>query len=355
MRLGQVFVRGALALAEIGNGVQPEPVDAGIQPALHHLDEGAHNARIVEVEVGLVGEETMPVKGAGLRVPGPVGFLGVGEDDARALVFLVGVAPDIPIASARTRRAAARALEPVVLVGGVIDDEFGDHAQTAPLRFLDEALEILHRPKIGIDRAVVGDVVAVITTGGRIERQQPQCGDAEILEIRQLLGQACEIADAVIVAVGESLDVELVDDGVLVPELIHDLGSLGLLGIDRRQNIHGVRLYARQRNKSAGSRSGSIRNLIPPHSMRDCSPVRRFSSAVTWRRSPPTSMTRSPSGNQNSRAWRDSAMTATTMLAGSAASFAKAIVSPSSMPRKRRWVVSWSALFSFRRRLSSAM
>src|SRR5439155_24947153 len=128
-------------------------------------------------------------------------------------------------------------------------------------------------------------------------------------------------------------DVELVDDRVLVPELIHDFGSLGFLGIDGRQNIHGVRPYARQRNKSAGSRSGSIRNLIPPHSMRDCSPVRRFSSAVTWRRPPPTSMVSSPSGNQNSRVWRERAIAATTALAGSAASLAKAIVSPSSMPR----------------------
>src|SRR5205823_4518798 len=165
----------------------------------------------------------------------------------------------------------------------------------------------------------------------------------------------CESADVVIVAVGKSLDVELVDDGVLVPELIHDLGSLGLLGIDRRQNIHGVRLYARQRNKSAGSRSGSIRNLIPPHSMRDCSPVRRFSSAVTWRRSFPTSRVTSPSGSQTSRAWPESAMAATTVLAGSAASLAKAIVSPSSMPRKRRFAVCWSAAFSLRMRFSWAM
>ncbi|MET4796433.1 hypothetical protein ABIF64_008611 [Bradyrhizobium japonicum] len=170
MRLREVLVRSALALAQIGNGVEPEAVDAGIQPALHHLDERADHARIVEIEVRLVREEAVPVERPGLGVPGPVRFLGVGEDDPRALVFLVGVAPDIPVAGARARMAAARALEPFVLVGGVIDDELGDDAQAALLRFLDEALEVLHRPEIGIDRAVVGDVVAVVAPGRWIER-----------------------------------------------------------------------------------------------------------------------------------------------------------------------------------------
>ena len=92
----------------------------------------------------------------------------------------------------------------------------------ALLGFLDEAAEILHRPEIGIDVAIVGDVVAVVAAGGGVERQQPQRGDAEILQIPQFLGQPGKVADAVIVAVGEGLDVELVDDRILVPELVGD-------------------------------------------------------------------------------------------------------------------------------------
>lgn len=93
-----------------------------------------------------------------------------------------------------------------------------DHPQAAPLCLLDEALEILHRPEIGIDRAVIGDVVAIVAAGRGIERQQPQRGDAEILQVWQFFGQPGEVADAVMVAVGKRLDVELVDDRVLVPE-----------------------------------------------------------------------------------------------------------------------------------------
>ena len=171
-------------------------------------------------------EEAVPVVGLGLGIPGPVRFLGVGEDDARALVFLVGVAPDVPVARARAARAALGALEPGVLVGGVVDDQLGDDAQVAALGFLHEAAEIPHRAEGGIDVAVVGDVVAVVAAGARIERQQPQRGDAEVVQVVEPLGQPGEIADAVAVAVGECLDVQLIDDGVLVPQPV--VGGLRL-------------------------------------------------------------------------------------------------------------------------------
>ena len=56
------------------------------------------------------------------------------------------------------------------------------------------------RAEVGIDAAVVGDVVAVVLAGARIERQQPERVDAEVLQIVELLGQAGEVADAVAVA-----------------------------------------------------------------------------------------------------------------------------------------------------------
>ncbi len=114
----------------------------------------------------------------------------------------------------------------------MIDDEFGDYLEAAPLGFDDEATEILHRAEIGIDVAIIGDVVAVIASGRRIERQQPQGGDAEFLQIAEFFGQPREITNAVIVAVGKGLDVKLIDNGVLVPELIDRVGGRQFLGID---------------------------------------------------------------------------------------------------------------------------
>ena len=92
---GDVLAGGALALDEIGHRVQAQPVDAHVEPEAH----GGENffleqQGVVEVEVGLVREETVPVELLGLVVPGPVGFFGVGEDDADALVEAVGVGPE---------------------------------------------------------------------------------------------------------------------------------------------------------------------------------------------------------------------------------------------------------------------
>src|SRR5258708_31762022 len=68
--------------------------------------------------------------------------------------------------------------------------------------------------------AVLGDVVAIVAARRGIERQQPDRVDAELSDVVELLDQAGEIADAVVVAVEERFDVELVDDRVLVPQRI---------------------------------------------------------------------------------------------------------------------------------------
>ena len=140
-----------------------------------------------------------------------------------------------------------------MLVGRVVDDEFGNDPQAALLGFLDEAAEILHRPEIGVDVAIIGDVVAVVAAGGGVERQQPQRGDAEILQIPQFLGQPGKVADAVIVAVGEGLDVELIDDRVLVPELVGDgLGGWPPLCFDYKAAIRIQRIGTVDRKGDAG-------------------------------------------------------------------------------------------------------
>jgi hypothetical protein len=71
-----------------------------------------------------------------------------------------------------------------------------------------------------MDVFVVRDVVAVVSQRRRIERQQPQRVDAEPLEVLELLRQAREVADAVVVAVEERAHVRLVNDCVFVPERI---------------------------------------------------------------------------------------------------------------------------------------
>src|SRR5438477_11689865 len=70
------------------------------------------NLRVVEVEVGLVGVEAVPVVGVGDVIPGPVRGLEIFEDDPRVLVALVGLAPDVEVAHAASRLRTPCPLEP---------------------------------------------------------------------------------------------------------------------------------------------------------------------------------------------------------------------------------------------------
>ena len=129
VRLREVLARRSLALDEIGDRVEAQAVHAEIQPEAHDLDDLLEDLRVVVVQVGLMMEEPVPVVLLGDRIPGPVRFLGVGEDDPRVLVLLVAVAPHVVVALGRALRRAARPLKPRMLVGRVVDDELGEHAE----------------------------------------------------------------------------------------------------------------------------------------------------------------------------------------------------------------------------------
>ncbi len=102
----------------------------------------------------------------------------------------------------------------------MIDYQFGDDAQITLMCGVKERAEIIERPEIRIDVEIIGDVVAVIAQRRRIEWQQPDGGDPQLLEIIQLVDQTAEVAHPVTVAVAKSFNVQLVDDGVLVPKRI---------------------------------------------------------------------------------------------------------------------------------------
>src|SRR5579884_3884145 len=85
---------------------------------------------------------------------------------------------------------------------------------------LDECAEVVPRAVLGVDVVVVGNVVAVVAAGRRIEGQQPDGVDTEILDVLQLAGEPAEIARAVVIAVVEGADVHFVDDGIFVPKRI---------------------------------------------------------------------------------------------------------------------------------------
>ena len=162
VRFGQILVRGTLAFAQVRDGIEAQPIDAGIEPIAHHVHDRLDHARIVVVEIGLVREEAVPVVLAGNRIPRPVRRFGVGEDNASARILLVRVAPDVEVAPDGSFLGVTGPLEPRVLVRGVIDDEFDQDPDAAVVRRFDERAEVVHRAEGGVDVAVVRDVVTVV-------------------------------------------------------------------------------------------------------------------------------------------------------------------------------------------------
>jgi hypothetical protein len=81
--------------------------------------------------------------------------------------------------------------------------------------------EIAERAQLWRDVIVVGDVVAVIQPRAGVKRQQPDAIDAELGDRVEAVGQALEIADAVIAAVHVGGDIEGIDDRALVPKVEH--------------------------------------------------------------------------------------------------------------------------------------
>jgi hypothetical protein len=115
---------------------------------------------VLEVEVGLVGEEPVPEELPAHRVERPVGRLGVDEDDPRAGIP-VGVGPHVEVAVG-AGRVGATGLEPRVRVARVVHDEVGDDPYAARMRLGDELAEVLHGAELGQHRTIVGDVVAAV-------------------------------------------------------------------------------------------------------------------------------------------------------------------------------------------------
>ena len=177
--LGQVLVVGSLALDEVGDGVEPQAVDAHVEPHPHDLEHFLEHAGVVEVEVGLVGVEAVPVEGVGDRVPGPVRDFSVSRKMIRVSGYFWSVSDQTYMSRAAEPGRARRAFwnhgcwSEVWLMTSSVMTRRPRRCASAT-----KALKSFMRAVGRVDRAVVGDVVAVVAQRRGVERHQPDRGDA---------------------------------------------------------------------------------------------------------------------------------------------------------------------------------
>ena len=104
-----------------------------------------------------------------------------------------------------------------MLVARVVRDEIEHHADAALRRLAHELLGVGQRAERGIDRAVVGDVVAPVLVGRQHDRIEPDALDAEPLQMVEAGGDPAQVADAVGVRVHVGAGIDLVEHAVAPP------------------------------------------------------------------------------------------------------------------------------------------
>jgi len=119
---GQVLARGPSALYRYGTRVEPEPVEAEIEPEPDDTEHRIDDLGVVVVQVRLLMEETVPVVLLAPLVEGPVGGFDVAEDHADIGEAVVVVGPHVPVGLWVVARRAGLD-EPGVLVARVVHHE----------------------------------------------------------------------------------------------------------------------------------------------------------------------------------------------------------------------------------------
>ena len=163
--------------------VEPEAVDAALQPLPHHGELGGLDRPVPPVEVGLLRQERVEVELVAFRLPGPGRAAEERDPVVRRQRAAIGVevgriAPDVPVRERPLPRLATR-LEPGMLVARVVHHEVEDDPHPALVRLGDEPFEVGLRAEDRIDRGVVADVVTDVEAGRRVDRRQPDRVDPE--------------------------------------------------------------------------------------------------------------------------------------------------------------------------------
>ena len=208
-RLGEVLGQG------VGD-VDAEAVHAAVGPEAEGLEEVVADFPVGPVQVRLfLGEDVhVPLAGRavglGDALPGGAAEDGFPVRRRELAVFALAVAEDVAVAGGGAARGGQGLLEPFVPVRGVVGDDVGDELDARGVQRGGHLVEVRQGAELGVHVAVVVDVVAAVGEGRGVERGEPDGVDPELLQVRDLGGDALDVAQAVTVGVGEAPRVDLV-------------------------------------------------------------------------------------------------------------------------------------------------
>ncbi len=181
----------ALGLHHAVRDVDAEAVHAHVQPEAQDGAELVADGRVLPVEVGLLGGEEvqvpLPRRAVGLGDPGPGGAAedGLPVVGGQFAVLPLAGAEVVAVPGGGAGALGEGALEPLVLVGGVVRDEVDDDAQAQRVRVADQRVGVQQAAEHGVDGPVVGDVVAGVGLRGGVEGAEPHGVHAQVAQVRQ--------------------------------------------------------------------------------------------------------------------------------------------------------------------------
>jgi len=113
-------------------------------------------------------------------------------------------------------------------------------------------IEVGQRSVHGVDVFVIGNVVAEIYLRRRIAGSDPDRVHPQVVKVTHLRGDAVQIADPVVVAVGKTAGIDFIENGVLPPLVALRINRLRLCGSKIREGQRHQQNH--NRKQSPGNR-----------------------------------------------------------------------------------------------------
>ena len=205
--------------------IEPEAVDAALQPEACRVEHRVLGRLAVEVQIRLSRQEVVQIILPPPRVPFPCRAAENRQPVVGRRTVRLGIGPDIPVGLGIVARGAAF-LEPRMLVGGVRNHLVDHHFQAEPVGLGDQRVEIRQRPEHRIDVAIVRHVISEILHRRLEERRYPYRIGSERGDIRQTPDNALQIADAIAIGVLIAARIDLIDHRAAPPVTIDRVGRI---------------------------------------------------------------------------------------------------------------------------------
>ena len=128
---------------------------------------------------------------------------------------------NIEIFSVLSVRIGTCLLEPLMLIGAVVDNQIHDDVHITLFGLCKQAVHRFQITKKRIDIIVIGDVVSLIHKWGLVYRRNPDNIDSKILQVIELSDDAFKITDSVSIAIRKAFRPDLVCNLSHPPFFLH--------------------------------------------------------------------------------------------------------------------------------------